>query len=165
MIHFSNRSGSASRAWEPIFSLSLLAIPVSIAIAITRHRLWDIDLIIRRTLIYSVLTAALAIVYAGTIIAIQLIFHRLTESSGQSQPAIVISTLAVAALFTPLRWWVQERIDRHFFRRHYNAEKVLQSFAFTVRSDLDPEQVKTHLAAIIGETLEPEHLSIWILER
>jgi hypothetical protein len=137
-------------------------LPLAIGISILRYHLWDIDLIIRRTLIFGALTVSLGLVYAGSVVVLQQVFQTLTGSQGQSQAAIVISTLAVAALFNPLRKRVQERIDRRFYRGRYDAERVLEAFAETARRETDLETLKGDLLEVVQRSLQPESISIWL---
>ena len=134
----------------------------SLSIAILRYRLWDIDLIIRRTLIYGLLTAILAGVYLGGVFVLEGLFRRLIGPTAQSQPAIVVSTLLVAALFSPLRRAIQGAIDRRFFRRAYNAEQTLQAFAAAMRDEVDLDQLSQHLIGVVQETVQPSSVSLWI---
>src|SRR5579859_4634446 len=145
------------------FSLYLaLFIPLGVANAIFRHRLYDVDIIIRRTLIYSTLTVILAAVYFGGIILTQSILRTLTGQT--SDLAIVISTLAIAALFTPLRQRIQNGIDRRFYRRRYDAERTLTAFGATLRHEVDLDKLNSALLRVIAETMKPTSESLWLRE-
>jgi hypothetical protein len=142
------------------FVVTFTAIPVAIAIAILRHNLWDINVIIRKTAIYAVLTALLATVYFGVIILLRSIFEAV---SGQQSPiSIVISTLIIAALFSPLRRRVQAVIDRRFFRAEYNAQQVLAEFARRAQDETDLRTFQAELIRMVQGTLQPEQISLWI---
>src|SRR5829696_5250197 len=143
--------------------LSLIpAIPISIGIAILRYRLYDIDIIINRTLVYGSLTALLAVVYLGGVTATQAIFRTLTGEQEQPQLAIVVSTLIIAALFNPLRRRIQAFIDRRFYRRKYDARKTLESFFAKLRDETDLEALNKDLVDIVRETMQPAHVSLWL---
>jgi hypothetical protein len=143
-----------------ITNLLVCLIPVSIGIAVLRSRLWDIDLVIRRTLIYAVLTVLLGLLYYGGVVVVQSI---LTADRGQpSAVAIVVTTLAIAALFTPLRKRIQNFIDWRFYRRKYDAEKALEAFATTARSETNLEQLSTSLTNTVQEALQPDQVSLWL---
>ena len=136
-------------------------LPISLAIAIVRHRLWDIDVIIRRTVQYSVVMAVLAVVYFGSITVIQ---GRLTAVTQTQSPfAIVLSTLLVAALFNPLRRRVQTAVDRRFYRQKYDAQQVLAKFAATARDEVDMEKLTAALIGLVQETVQPERVSLWLV--
>ncbi|MGE5263521.1 MAG: hypothetical protein ACM3S0_09080 [Acidobacteriota bacterium] len=141
--------------------LSLLPFPVILAIAVLRYQLFDIDIIIRRTLIYGVLTALLAFLYFGSILSLGQVSSALT---GAQQPEIVtsVSTLAIAALFTPLRQRVQNAIDRRFFRHKYDATQVLAAFSATVRDEVELEKLAERLLAVVDETMQPTRVSLWM---
>lgn len=139
----------------------LALLPLSIARAILRYHLWDIDVIVRKTLVYALLTGFLALVYLGSVVALQGVFSRLTGQD--STLATILSTLLIAALFLPVRRSVQEFIDRRFYRRKYDAAKVLESFAATARDETDLDQLTAELLRVIQETMEPEHVSIWLM--
>jgi hypothetical protein len=139
----------------------LLAFPLTLAVTIFRYRLFNIDLIIRRTLIYGVLTGALALVYFGSVVLLQQLFQAVAGQN-QSELATVISTLAIAALFIPLRQRVQDFIDRRFYRRKYDAAKTLASFSATVRDETDLDKLTERLVQVVDETMQPESVSLWL---
>ena len=147
--------------FSSIFDLGVLAIPAAIGIAVLRYRLYDIDVIIRRTLVYAVLTAVLAVAYLVSVLVLQTAFGMLT---GQSQSALVtvLSTLLIAALFVPLRRRVQAAIDRRFFRRKYDAARTLAGFAATLRDETNLEQLSAHLTAVVDETMQPATVGLWL---
>ncbi|MGB8647665.1 MAG: hypothetical protein WCF84_20695 [Anaerolineae bacterium] len=144
--------------------LVMVLIPLSFGLAILRSRLWDIDVIINRTLVYSVLTGTLALVYIGIVLLLQYSLRALT---GQEQSAIVVagSTLVTAALFTPLRERVQVTIDRRFYRRKYNAAQIMSAFNDAMRSEVDLDRLTGQLVAVVEETMKPQSVSLWLLER
>jgi hypothetical protein len=125
-----------------------------------RYRLWDIDLVIRRTLQYSLLSGLLALTYFGLVIVLQSIF---TAFGGQrSELVTVLSTLAIAALFLPLRRRVQDFIDKRFYRQKYDAQKVLAEFAATCRDETDLDKLTARLVEVVQETMQPERVSLWL---
>jgi hypothetical protein len=135
---------------------------LAIGIAVLRYRLWDIDLIIRRTLVYSILTVILTLIYFGSVAGLQSLFT--TVVGHESPVAIVLSTLAIAASITPLRKRIQEYIDRRFYRHKYNAEKVLASFSATLREEIDLDHLTNSILEVVEETMKPEHVSLSLRE-
>jgi hypothetical protein len=152
-------SGSFPTGW--LWGWAFLCLPVSLAIAITRYRLWDIDVIIRRTLIYSTLTAVLALAYFGSIVSLQSILSAVTGES-RNALATVLSTLAIAALFGPVRSRVQAAIDRRFYRRKYDAARTLAAFGAQARDVVELEQLSGQLLRAVEETMQPVHASLWL---
>jgi hypothetical protein len=146
------------------FAIAIALFPVAIAIAIFRYRLYDIDVIINRALVYGVLTASLALIYVGIIVVLQRLFTVLTGQEKLPQLAIVASTLAIAALFNPLRRRVQNVIDHLFYRRKYDAAKTLEAFSAKLRDETDLEALNGELLAVVRETVQPEHVSMWLRE-
>ncbi len=138
-----------------------LGLPVVLGLAVFKYRLYDIDIVIRKTLLYAVLTGLLALVYFGAVIVLQGLFSRLAGVE-QSTLAVVISTLAIAALFTPLRRRIQDWIDRRFYRKKYDAQQVLAQFAQTARDETDLDALLAELVHVVDETLQPEHVSVWL---
>lgn len=140
--------------------IGFVLLPICIGIAILRYRLFDIDIIIRRTLVYSVLTLALGATYFISVVAFQTLFVRLTGQ--ESALAIVGSTLAIASLFGPLRRWVQRVIDRRFFRRKYDARLVLEQFALRAQQQSDLDALGADILGVVQDTLEPERVTLWL---
>jgi len=140
--------------------LALAGLPVAAGIAILRYRLYDIDVIVNRTLVYGALTVALVAVYVGSVVSLQYAFRALT--GGGTQLAVVASTLVIAALFDPLRRRVQNFIDRRFYRRKYDAQKTLSAFSEKLREETNLETLNAELLSVIQETMQPEHVSLWL---
>jgi hypothetical protein len=150
-----------SQLYNALLSLALLMLPLAIAIGILRYRLYDIDVVIRKTLVYGAVTAMLGLVYFGSVVLLQRLFAGITGV--ESSPlAIVVSTLVIAALFTPLRRRVQEGIDRRFFRKKYDAQRILQQFAMTARDETDLDSLSSELVRVVQGTLQPERAGVWI---
>jgi hypothetical protein len=150
-----------SEATGILFDIAVLTIPIAIGIAIVRYRLWDIDVIIRRTLVYALLTALLALAYFGSVLLLQGTFSVLTGQR-QSTLVTVFSTLVIAALFVPLRWRVQAVIDRRLFRRKYDAAHTLAAFGASLRDETNLDELAIHLAYVVDETMQPKHLRLWL---
>jgi len=141
-------------------SLGLLLIPLSIGAAILRYRLYDIDVIINRALVYATLTLTLAVVYFGSVALLQYLFRSLTGQ--EAQLTIVVSTLGIAALFQPLRRRIQSTIDRRFYRRKYDAARTLEAFSARLRHDRDLGQLNAELLSVVRDTMQPSHVSLWL---
>jgi hypothetical protein len=146
--------------FEVVDSLVIAAVPIAAGIAILRYRLYDIDLIINRTLVYGLLTLSLALIYFGGIVLVQ---ATLRAVSGQETSlAVVASTLAIAALFNPLRRRIQEFIDRRFYRRKYDAARTLRAFSSKLREETDLNRLGGELVSVARETMQPEYASLWL---
>ncbi len=158
----SDATGLVADILNVFFGLSLAAFPVAIGIAILRHGLYDIDIIIRRTLVYSTLTLTLGLVYFGCIVVFQ---QLVVPVVGSSELAIVASTLVIAALFLPLRRRIQTLIDKRFYRRKYDAARVLAAFGATARDATDLDQLTAELLRVVDTTVQPEFVGVWLRER
>jgi hypothetical protein len=145
---------------EDAITLSFAGVPIAVGFAVLKYRLYNIDVIINRTLVYGSLTATLVALYFGGIVVLQRVFVLLTGK--QSTLAVVASTLLIAALFTPLRRRIQSYIDRRFYRRKYDARKTLEAFSAKLRDETDLEALSDDLVAIVRETMQPAHVSLWL---
>jgi hypothetical protein len=140
--------------------ISFTVVPIAVGFAVLRYRLYDIDLIINRTLVYGALTVMLGATYFGSVVVLQQVFR--TVSGQQSTVAVVASTLAIAALFNPFLRRVQSFVDRRFYRRKYDAAKILQAFSAKMRDDTDLNALSDDILAVVRETIQPEHVSLWL---
>jgi hypothetical protein len=140
--------------------LSFITIPVAVGFAMLRYRLYEIDLLINRTLVYGSLTVMLALVYVGVVLSLQYVFRALTGQ--ESQLAVVASTLVIAALFSPLRRLVQRFVDRRFYRRKYDARKTLAAFNARLRDETDLDALSDNLVGVARGAMQPEHVSLWL---
>ncbi len=143
-------------------SFGLLLIPVSLGFAVLKYRLYDIDIIINRALVYGSLTVTLVVVYFGGVVGTEAAFRALTGQERQSQLAVVVSTLAIAALFGPLRRRIQNVIDRRFYRRKYDASRILAAYGNRLREEVDLNALSDDLLRVVGETVQPAHASLWL---
>jgi hypothetical protein len=137
-------------------------IPVAAGVAILRYRLYDIDVLINRTLVYGSLTAMLVSVYLGGVTATQTGFRLLTGPDQQPQLAVVVSTLVIAAIFNPLRRSLQSFVDRRFYRRKYDARKTTEAFSARLRDETDLKALNDELVGVVRQTMQPSHVSLWL---
>ena len=153
-------------SWEvglasPILA-GLLGLPIALGVAILKYRLYDIDLIINRTLVYGTLTGTLALVYFGSVTTTQALFRTITGQQQLPQLVVVASTLLIAALFNPMRRRIQSFIDRRFYRSKYDARKTLEAFSTKLRHETDLQALNNELVGVVEETMQPAHVSLWL---
>jgi hypothetical protein len=153
----------APGAWDVLIeTVTVAGLYAAVGVAILKHRLYDIDVIINRTLVYGTLTLSLALVYFGGVAATEAIFQTLTGREEQPQLVIVVSTLVIAALFNPLRRRIQSFIDRRFYRRKYDAAKTLEAFSARLRDETDLNSLTDEVVSVVRETMQPAHASLWL---
>jgi hypothetical protein len=140
--------------------VSFTAVPIAVGFAVLKYRLYDIDLLINRTIVYGSLTAMLVALYFGGIVLSQRVFVSLTDQ--QSTLAVVASTLAIAALFNPLRRLIQGFVDRRFYRRKYDARKTLEAFSASLREETDLEALSAEVVGVVRESMQPAYVSLWL---
>ena len=151
--------GFGGEAGWPLVLIALLIIAIAVTVAMLRYRLYDIDVVINRALVYGFLTAMLAAVYLGSVLLLQVVLETITGGSGL---AVAASTLGTAALFGPLRRRTQAIVDRRFFRRKYDAAQTLERFGARLRDEVDLDMLRSDLRAAVAETMQPEHVSLWV---
>jgi hypothetical protein len=161
MVFFEEITGIELDTEVP-FAISIALFPLAIAVAIFRYRLYDIDVIINRALVYGALSASLVLIYVGCVVGLQYAFR--TLAGEDSQLVIVASTLVIAALFNPLRRRFQSFIDRRFYRHKYDARKTLESFGARLRQETDLDTLGGDLVSVVRETMQPEHVALWLRE-
>jgi len=162
----SDDAGSANPFWgkllQDALTCSFAGIPIAIGFAVLKYRLYGIDVVINRALVYVSLTLLLALVYFGGVTATQALFQTLTSQQQLPQLAVVVSTLVIAALFNPLRRRIQSFIDRRFYRRKYDARKTLEAYSARLRDQTDLQALNAGLTRVVRETMQPKHVSLWL---
>jgi hypothetical protein len=159
---YGSKPPSWTRLLDTMTVLSYTGVPIAVGFAVLKYRLYDIDVIINRALVYSSLTAMLALVYFGCVTATQAIFRTLTGQEQQPQLAIVVSTLVIAAVFNPLQRRIQGFIDRRFYRKKYDARKTLEGFSARLRDETNLGALRDELVGVVRETMQPAHVSLWL---
>jgi hypothetical protein len=144
---------------DDVFGISICLIPIAAGIAMLKYRLYDVDVVIRKTLVYGALTAVLAAMYVGVVVGMQALLQPLTEGSDL---AIAASTLVVAGLFLPLRSRVQRLVDRRFYRRRYDAQRTLETFGTRLREQVELDGLRADLEGVVQDTMQPAHASLWL---
>src|SRR5260221_9145058 len=147
---------------QPVINGFLLLIPLSIGVAILRSRLWDIDTLINKALVYGLLTGLLAGGYVGLVVGLESLIGLFARGASQQSIVLVVSTLVIAALFQPLRHRIQQIIDRRFYRKKYDATKTLAAFSATLRNEVDLQELREQLLAVVQGTMQPAHVSLWL---
>jgi hypothetical protein len=142
-----------------LFAAAIASIPVAAGIAMLKYRLYDVDVVIRKTLVYAVLSAVLAATYLGVVVGVESLLRPVTEGSDL---AIAVSTLVVAALFLPARSWVRGFVDRRFYRRRYDAQRTLEAFSARLRQQVDLDVLRADLQGAVAQTVQPAHVSLWL---
>jgi hypothetical protein len=145
-----------------IWPVAMLLIPVSVGFSIFHYRLYDIDVLINRTLVYGLLTGILGALYAGLIIGLESLARLFGGQAANNSVTLILSTLVIAVLFLPVRRRMQAFIDRRFYRRKYDAEKTLVAFSVALRQQVDLNQIQAHLLGVVQETMQPSHSSLWL---
>jgi hypothetical protein len=158
----SSASGILGNLLEDAITLSFGGVPVAIGFAVLKYRLYDIDILINRVLVYGSLTTLLVLVYFGGVTATQALIQTFTGQDDLPQLAVVGSTLVIAALFNPVRRRIQSLIDRRFYRSKYDARKTLEGFSARLRNETDLDGLNAELIAVVTETMHPEHVSVWL---